>query len=75
MRKTLCRLHLFDNAPSKGRQKKQSTKTNKQPEAYISNGQYEEPLEQRKARIVPLGEHIRKQPSLERKFVSLVIAT
>ena len=64
MRKTLCRLHLFDNAPSKGRQKKQSTKTNEQPEAYISNGQYEEPLEQRKARI-----------SLERKFVSLVIAT
>ena len=43
----------FDHAPSKKRQKKHSTKYNKQPEAYITNKQYEEPLEQRKARIVP----------------------
>ena len=33
--------------------KKQSTKRNKQPEAYITDEQYEEPLEQREARIVP----------------------
>ena len=43
----------FDNAPGKRRQKKQSTKHNKQPEAYITNKQYEERLEQRKARIAP----------------------
>ena len=35
----------FDHAPSKRKQKKQSTKYNKQPEAYITNKQYEEPLE------------------------------
>ena len=39
----------FDHAPSKRRQKKQSTKHNKQPEAYITN---EQPIKQRKARIV-----------------------
>ena len=43
----------FDYAPSKRRQKKQSTKHNKQPEAYITNNQYEEPLVQKKAHIVP----------------------
>ena len=43
----------FDHAPSKRRQKKQSAKHNKQPEASITNEQYEEPLEQRKARVVP----------------------
>ena len=43
----------FDHATSKRRQKKQSTKHNKQPETYITNEQYEEPLEQRKARIIP----------------------
>ena len=43
----------FDYVPSKRRQKKQSTKHNKQPEAYITNNQYEEPLLQRKVRIVP----------------------
>ena len=37
----------FDHAPSKIKQKKQSTKHNEQPEAYITNEQYEEPLEQR----------------------------
>ena len=42
----------FDYATSKKRQKKQSTKHNKQPEAYITNEQYEETLEKRKARIV-----------------------
>ena len=35
----------LDHAPSKRRQKKQSTKCNKQTEAYITNEQYEEPLE------------------------------
>ena len=43
----------FDHAPSKIKQKKQSTKHNEQPEAYVTNEQYEEPLEQRKARRVP----------------------
>ena len=42
----------FDYTPSKRRQKKQSSKHNKQPEAYITNDQYEEPIVQRKARIV-----------------------
>ena len=42
-----------DHTPSKRRQKKQSAKHNKQPEAYITNNQYEEPLVQRKARIIP----------------------
>ena len=35
----------FDHAPSKRRQKKQLTKHRKQPEAYVTNEQYEEPLE------------------------------
>ena len=43
----------FDHTPSKRRQKKQSPKHNKQPEAYITNNQYEEPLVQKKAHIVP----------------------
>ena len=34
-------LPSFYHAPSKRRQKKQSTKHNKQPEAYITNYQYE----------------------------------
>ena len=42
----------FNHAPSKRSQKKQSTKENKQPEAYITNEQYAKPLEQKKARIV-----------------------
>ena len=42
----------FDYAPIKREQKKQSTKHNKQPEAYITNEQYEEHLEQRKVCIV-----------------------
>ena len=33
-------LTLFDHVPSKRRQKKQSVKHNKQPEAYITNEQY-----------------------------------
>ena len=43
----------FDHTPSKGRQKKQSPKHNKQPEAYTINSQYEEPLVQRITHIVP----------------------
>ena len=43
----------FDYASSKRRQKKHSTKHKKQPEAYITSNQYEEPLVQRKALIVP----------------------
>ena len=46
-------LSSFYHAPTKRRQKKQSTKHNKQPEACITNEQYEKPLEQKKARIVP----------------------
>ena len=53
MRKTPCHFHSFDHTSSKRRQKKQSPKHNKQPEAYITNNQYEEPLLQRKVRIVP----------------------
>ena len=34
--------------------RKKSTKHQKQPEPYITNDQYEEPLEQRKAFIVPV---------------------
>ena len=53
MRKTPCHFHSFDHTSSKRRQKKQSPKHNKQPEAYITNNQYEEPLVQKKAHIVP----------------------
>ena len=45
-------LPSFYHAPSKRRKKKQSTKHSKQPKAYITHKQYEEPLEQRKACIV-----------------------
>ena len=38
----------FDHTSSKRRQKKQSPKHNKQPGAYITNNQYEEPLVRRK---------------------------
>ena len=38
-------LPSFNHAPSKRRQKKQSTKHDQQPETYIVNKQYEEPLE------------------------------
>ena len=41
----------LDHAPGKRRQKKQSTKHNKQPEAYITNEQYEEPLEQKESTV------------------------
>ena len=41
----------LDHAPGKRRQKKQSTKHNKQPEAYITNAQYEEPLEQKESTV------------------------
>ena len=44
----------FNHATSKGKQKKKSTKHQKQPEPYITNEQYEESLEQRKAFIVPV---------------------
>ena len=40
-----------DYATNKRRQEKQST--NKQPDAYITNEQYEEPFKQKKERIVP----------------------
>ena len=46
-------LNVIFISPSKRRQKKQAAKYNKQPEAYITNEQYEEPLAQGKARIVP----------------------
>ena len=46
-------LPSFDYTPNKRRHKKQSTKQNKQREAYITNNQYEEPLVQMKAHIVP----------------------
>ena len=64
----------FDHTPSKRKQRKQSTKHSKQPEAYITNSQYEEPLVQRKARVVPgrRSNHMWKQPSLERTFLSSV---
>ena len=43
----------FDHTSSKRRQKKQSPKHNKQPEAYNTNNQYKEPLVQKKALMVP----------------------
>ena len=43
---------LSYHAPSKRRQKEQSTKHNKQKEAYVTNEQYAEPLEQKNANIV-----------------------
>ena len=46
-------LPSFDHAANKRRQKKQSTKHNKQPEACITKEQYEESFEQKKTRIVP----------------------
>ena len=52
MTKTQGHLNLMIQLVKK-RQKKQSPKHNKQPEAYITNNQCEEPLVQRKARIVP----------------------
>ena len=42
----------FDHTPCKKRWKKQPNKHNKQPEANITKNQYEEPIAQRKARIV-----------------------
>ena len=46
-------LPSFDRTPIKRRQKKQSTKYNKQLRANITSNQYEEPLVQKKACIVP----------------------
>ena len=46
-------LPSFAHATSKRRWKKQSTKHRKQSKGYITNDQYEELLEQRKAHIVP----------------------
>ena len=54
----------FDHVPNKRRQKKQSAKHNKQPKAYITDEQYEEPLEQRKA-LITLG---RRKYSTATKF-------
>ena len=51
MRTTQCYLCLIMHQV-KRRQKKQSIKHNKQPEASITNGQYKETTEQRKARVV-----------------------
>ena len=52
MRKTQGHLNLIIQLLKKDK-KKQSPKHNKQPEAYITNNQCEEPLEQRRAGIVP----------------------
>ena len=46
-------ISLFDRAASKRTQKKLLTKRHKQPKAHITNYQYEESLEQRKALVVP----------------------
>ena len=46
-------LPSFDHAPSKRRQKKQSTRHHRQTEACVTNDQYDKPLEQRKAHILP----------------------
>ena len=79
MRKTQCYLHLIMHRVKEDRK---SSQHKKQPDAYITNKQYEEPLEQWKSRIVGyvyhvyrVGEYILKQPRLERIFVSSVIAT
>ena len=52
MRTAQCHLHFIMHLV-RGDKKKQLTKHNKQPEAYITNEQFEEPLDQKKARIVP----------------------
>ena len=46
-------ISLFDRAASKRTQKTLLTKRHKQPKAHITNYQYEESLEQRKALVVP----------------------
>ena len=53
MRATQYYFHLTMLLVKENRKKK-STKHQKQPEPYITNDQYEEPLEQRKAFIVPV---------------------
>ena len=60
-------LPSFNHPISKRRQKEQSTKHHKQPEAYITNNQHEDPFQQNSSRMVP--------GKLERKFASSVIAT
>ena len=52
MKKTQCHLHFIIHLVKEDK-KKQSPRHNKQPEAYITNNQYDEPLVQRKTRIVP----------------------
>ena len=52
MSKTQCHLHFIIHLVKEDK-KKQSPRRNKQPEAYIINNQYEEPLAQRKTRIGP----------------------
>ena len=47
----------------------------KQPEVYITNKQYEEPLEQRKAHIVLGMRTYSEATKFRKKIVSLVIAT
>ena len=68
-------LPSFDHTPSKTRQKKQSAKHNKQPEANISTTNMKNPLYRGKYVEYRVGEHIWQQPSLESKLVSLAIAT
>ena len=65
----------FDNTPSERRQKKKSTKHNKEPEAYITSNQYEEPIVQRKARIVPGKRTYLEATKFGKKIVSSVTAT
>ena len=61
----------FDHAPSKRRQKKQSTEYNKQLESYITKKQFEEPFAQRKARIVP-GKRIYLEATKFGKKISVI---
>ena len=64
-------LRSFDLAISERRQENQSTKHQKEPEAYITNNQYEEPLEQRKTGIVP-GKRTYAEASKFRKKICFI---
>ena len=64
-------LRSFDLAISERRQENQSTKHQKEPEPYITNNQYEEPLEQRKTGIVP-GKRTYSEASKFRKKICFI---
>lgn len=73
IRKSQCCLYLIMLLVNED--KKQPTKHQKQPEAYITNEQYEESSEQRKGRAVPVKRTYSEANKFGKKILSLVIAT